>query len=285
MTLLYPNPERHGPAMTHLISKIRFGSRLRALFVLAAFAIGSFLVAPSTANAAAGCPTTIGPSSSASCVVKLQNALSVRGIPSGRFGSDGKYGGDTKTAVMEYQKLWGLKVDGSAGPKTQAHMAAHVKPHKKITDRLSNRWSERGTIAIVYKIGKRGSPAVSNVARIYLFRDGKLLRTIQARTGGKAWDKRINKWVYKNTPTGAFRVLNEIEKGYSTFYDADMPYFKVFAPNIGFHFSKGYRDSNYGPGNYGSHGCVNIANMADTILVYKSLTVGRNQVLVLYGTG
>jgi hypothetical protein len=236
-----------------------------------------------SAEASAATLPTLRSGMKGTAVKQLQDALSVRGIPCGRFGSDSSYGVSTKTAVTEYQRLWGLVADGVAGPKTQAHIASHPRPHPKIIARLSPRWKESGTIAIVDKMGRRGSPPVSNVARIYLFREARLLRTIQARTGGYAYDKKISKWVYKNTPTGAFRVWVKIEDGYSNRYEADMPYFTVFTTNIGFHYSAGFRANNYGPagtGNYGSHGCVNIGNLPDARLVFGSLTEGRNQVLV-----
>ncbi|MEO5690911.1 MAG: L,D-transpeptidase, partial [Candidatus Saccharimonadales bacterium] len=119
-------------------------------------------------------------------------------------------------------------------------MAANPKPHPKILALLTPRWSESGTIAIVDKIGVRGSPAVSNVARVYLFRDATLITTVQARTGGYAYDKKISKWVSKNTPTGAFRVQAKIAAGYSNLYEAEMPWFSVFNGDIGFHYSTGF---------------------------------------------
>lgn len=267
--------------MTTIFTINSVKSLFKSLLIGIALAVIPLIVAPGTASATTLCSTSLQPGMTGTCVVKLQDALSIRGIPVGRFGSDGSYGASTKAAVIEYQKLWGLVADGNAGPITRAHIAAHPKPHAKIVARLSSRWSESGTIAIVDKMGKRGSPAVSNVARIYLFREAQLIRTIQARTGGYAYDKNIGKWVYKNTPTGAFKVQAKIAAGYSNLYEAEMPYFTVFNGNIGFHYSAGYRSANYGPtGNYGSHGCVNIGNLPDAVLIYNYLTVGRNQVLV-----
>lgn len=213
-------------------------------------------------------------------VKALQDALSVRGLPCGRFGSDSKFGAATRAAVIEYQKLWGLVVDGVAGPKTQSSMAAHPKPHPRIIARLSSRWDESGTIFIIDKMGRRGSPLVSNVARGYLFREGRLLRSIQMRTGGKVWNKEDATWEFKNTPTGSFWVQSKDAYAYSKRYGVEMPYAVFFSGNYGIHYSESFRTYNYGPGNLGSNGCAGIGNKPDSILVFNALTVGRFQVLV-----
>lgn len=242
-------------------------------------AVATSLIIPAEAQAATW--PTLRYGMSGTYVKQLQDALSVRGIPCGRFGSDSKFGVSTKAAVIEYQGLYGLVRDGVVGPKTRAVIMANTRPHAKIIGRLSSRWDENGTIAIVDKMGRRGSPAVSNVARIYLFRDARLIRTIQARTGGKSYNPKTKTWGYYDTPTGAFRVQAKIAAGYSNLYEADMPYFTVFNGNIGFHYSSGFRSANYGTaGNLGSHGCVNIGNLPDAKLIFSYLTVGRNQVLV-----
>ncbi len=269
--------------MQYLTSSIKT-SRIKALFVALSLMLATFIVAPSAQATDACTTTTVRAGATGTCVVQLQDALSVRGIPSGRFGSDGHFGGDTTSAVKEFQRLYGLVADGVPGPKTRATIAANPKPHPKILAQLTPRWSESGTIAIVDKIGVRGTPAVSNVARVYLFRDAKLIRTIQARTGGRAYDKVDKVWRIKNTPLGSYTVKAKDPTGYSNRYDAAMPWFVIFNGDIGFHYSPlGYRVANYGPSypyDYGSMGCVNIGNEPDAILIDKSLTIGRNQVVV-----
>lgn len=239
-------------------------------------------ITPSTAMAATNCTTTVLKSGSkGTCVTQLQNALSVRGIPSGPKGTDGSFGPSTRAAVIEYQKLYGLKADGIAGPKTWATIKANPKPHRKITDRLTKRWSESGTIVIVDKMGKRGKPAVSNVARVYLFVDGKLLGTAQARTGGMAYNPNDGKYHRKNTPTGEFRVTRKIVDEVSrTYGNAPMPYSVYFNGPIAVHGSPGFMKDGYGSaGTLGSNGCVNV-NVAFAKLVYKHTKEGRNQVVV-----
>lgn len=43
-----------------------------------------------------------------------------------KIAPDGKYGGQTKAAVKEYQRKHGLKVDGRCGPQTWGHMTKGV---------------------------------------------------------------------------------------------------------------------------------------------------------------
>ena len=51
-------------------------------------------------------------------VRKLQQALLKRGYKLPKYGADGDYGNETVSAVKAFQRDWGLKVDGIAGPDT-----------------------------------------------------------------------------------------------------------------------------------------------------------------------
>ena len=52
-------------------------------------------------------------------VRELQQKLLDRGYRLPKYGADGDYGSETQAAVKAFQKDWGLKVDGIAGPETQ----------------------------------------------------------------------------------------------------------------------------------------------------------------------
>jgi hypothetical protein len=52
-------------------------------------------------------------------VKKLQQRLLDLGYKLPRYGADGDYGNETVAAVKAFQKDWGLKQDGIAGPETQ----------------------------------------------------------------------------------------------------------------------------------------------------------------------
>ena len=53
-------------------------------------------------------------------VRELQRGLIKMGFSVGKWGADGDFGGATKTAVMEFQKKYGLVADGIFGPKSYA---------------------------------------------------------------------------------------------------------------------------------------------------------------------
>lgn len=51
-------------------------------------------------------------------VKEIQANLRWRGYDIGRYGVDGKFGKDTRSAVKKFQRNWGLDDDGIVGPKT-----------------------------------------------------------------------------------------------------------------------------------------------------------------------
>lgn len=55
-------------------------------------------------------------------VSALQWLLVGRGFSVGRYGCDGDFGDDTRAAVMGFQALAGIAVDGEAGPDTFKHL-------------------------------------------------------------------------------------------------------------------------------------------------------------------
>lgn len=61
-------------------------------------------------------------------VTKMQTELKQRGYDLGPYGIDGDFGKATEAAVKQFQKDWGLEVDGICGPKTwQVLTSAPVK--------------------------------------------------------------------------------------------------------------------------------------------------------------
>lgn len=64
-------------------------------------------------------------------VTKLQTLLKQRGYNLGSAGIDGDYGPATEAAVKQFQRDWGLTVDGVTGPKTWAMLES--TPAKKVT--------------------------------------------------------------------------------------------------------------------------------------------------------
>lgn len=60
-------------------------------------------------------------------VMGMQSALISLGYSCGRYGADGDFGGDTESAVREFQRDESLAVDGIAGPKTFAALRQAVE--------------------------------------------------------------------------------------------------------------------------------------------------------------
>ena len=69
-------------------------------------------------------PNTLQSGDSGSKVTQLQNALKLLGFNTG--GVDGQFGSGTKKAVMQFQRVNGLTVDGLAGTQTQKLLYSQV---------------------------------------------------------------------------------------------------------------------------------------------------------------
>ena len=69
-------------------------------------------------------PNTLQSGDSGSKVTQMQNALKLLGFYTG--GVDGKFGSGTKKAVMQFQRVNGLTVDGLAGTQTQKLLYSQV---------------------------------------------------------------------------------------------------------------------------------------------------------------
>jgi len=76
---------------------------------------------------------TLKKGSKGEAVKKLQQRLLDLGYKLPKYGADGDYGNETVAAVKAFQKDWGLKQDGVAGPETQKLLETAVPkvPEKK----------------------------------------------------------------------------------------------------------------------------------------------------------
>lgn len=59
-------------------------------------------------------------------VVELQQALVAAGFDVGTYGVDGEFGRDTECAVVAYQTVHNLEIDGIVGPETWGHLLGGV---------------------------------------------------------------------------------------------------------------------------------------------------------------
>ena len=196
---------------------------------------------------------TLRKGSRGSCVTTLQRRLALATFPAGRFGADGGFGKDTRDTVMDYQKFYGLKVDGVVDLKMWKHIVNHPNPPASRLKHLSKIRNYGGVNIVVDKINKAGNKAV-----VYVFEDGRLLDVQSARLGGRGVNQDGRKYD-KKTPNGIFTIKAKILHGYSKLYEAEMPYSSCFTTNICFHFSQSFMHNGYGAdGRSGSHGCVNM---------------------------
>jgi len=62
-------------------------------------------------------------------VRKVQQALVDAGFALPRFGVDGIFGRETRRAVVQFQTVFGLKVDGIVGPQTMGRLDEHYATH------------------------------------------------------------------------------------------------------------------------------------------------------------
>ncbi len=66
-------------------------------------------------------------------VEKVQKALMAAGFQLPKFGADGVFGEETKSAIKSYQQARGLKVDGIIGPNTIGRMDVEFTPTSPVT--------------------------------------------------------------------------------------------------------------------------------------------------------
>lgn len=67
-------------------------------------------------------PPTLKKGSKGEYVTLMQTLLNNRGYKLGSYGIDGSFGPATEAAVKQFQRDWGLKEDGIAGPETWKHL-------------------------------------------------------------------------------------------------------------------------------------------------------------------
>lgn len=78
-------------------------------------------------------------------VVTLQQGLNSKLYPSPNLTPDGAFGNMTKNAVMRFQQQFGLKVDGIAGPQTQAALA-NARPAAPIQGEMLRKGSRGNSV-------------------------------------------------------------------------------------------------------------------------------------------
>ena len=91
---------------------------------------------------------TLKKGSKGEAVKKLQQRLLDLGYKLPKYGADGDYGNETVAAVKAFQKDWGLKQDGIAGPETQKLLETAVPkvPEKRYKVTIKNLTEEQARL-------------------------------------------------------------------------------------------------------------------------------------------
>ncbi len=177
-------------------------------------------------------PPALGPGASGPAVVELQTRLTELGYNPG--GTDGNYGSQTTSAVMAFQKVEGLGVDGDPGPEVLARLAA---PQGSMPSGGSSR--------IEIDLGRQV---------LFIVTDGTT-RAVNTSTGNGEtfqWPDGSDGLAY--TPTGTFSVIYRIE-GLD-----EGPLGVMYRP---LYFNTGgwaVHGSGFVPAYPASHGCARVSN-------------------------
>lgn len=168
---------------------------------------------------------------------------------------DGKAGRGTRSAVMAFQKVNGLKVDGAIGPQTVVTLTSAAAP------------------------SLRGGPAHRievdlNKQVLYYIENNQVVRVMPVSSGnGKAYRSSTGGRAIANTPVGTFKVQRRI-RGVRV---ADLGV--LYNP---LYFYKGYaiHGSTSVPGYPASHGCIRVTQ-ADGRWLFDRVPVGTT--VIVYG--
>ena len=162
-------------------------------------------------------------------VVKAyQKNLIEIGYDCGKSGVDGDFGPDTKEATREFQRDYGLTVDGIAGPATQAKLNAEVKKKGQTQKGFDRFVGEVQKTCADHEAAKKASPAIVGYPKLvsgnlvdvlgrYGYRDGWYKVCVADEHIGYAWAdsiKPVNTEAYKDNRTekGFSRFVGEVQK-------------------------------------------------------------------------
>jgi hypothetical protein len=168
----------------------------------------------------------------------LQERLAILGyLPV--TGVDGRFGPQTRSAVIAFQKWEGLARDGIPGRRTRAALAVASQPTPRT----------RGP-------GTRVEVLLDRQLALVV-RTGRVLRALHVSTGAKG----------SRTPTGTFAVTRKSRWSWSREYRAWLPFAAYFVRGFAFHGSARV------PVHPASHGCVRVPAGAAKWL-YRTIHVG-----------
>ena len=164
-----------------------------------------------------------------------------------RSGVDGRFGAQSRGAVIAFQKWEGLVRDGIPGPVTQRALADASRPRA-----LTRRRGTRVEILLDRQV-------------LLLVRHGRIARVVHASTGRRGFV----------TPPGKYSVFRKKRRALSIPYKVWLPYATYFVRGIAIHQSSNV------PVYPASHGCVRVTPY-DAKWLYRRTPVGTRVVVLAH---
>ena len=164
-----------------------------------------------------------------------------------RSGVDGRFGAQSRGAVIAFQKWEGLVRDGIPGPVTQRALANASRPTP-----LTRRRGTRVEILLDRQV-------------LLLVRHGRVARVVHASTGRPGFA----------TPPGKYSVFRKKRRALSIPYKVWLPYASYFVRGIAIHQSSNV------PVYPASHGCVRVTPY-DAKWLYRRTPVGTRVVVLAH---
>lgn len=191
----------------------------------------------------------LGPGASGPVVAELQARLEALGYSIGAV--DGRYGGRTTSAVMAFQKVEGLTVDGAPGPEVLERLAApqHAVP-------------TGGSLRVEIDLARQVLFVVSDAGT-------RIFNTSTGNNEPFEWPDGTPGLAY--TPTGEFSVLRRIE-------GMDEGPLGVMYRPLYFYDGWAVHGSSHVPAYPASHGCARVSN-ADQDWIWENVANGTPVVI------
>jgi lipoprotein-anchoring transpeptidase ErfK/SrfK len=175
---------------------------------------------------------------------------------------------------LGYDISWRERVEGTLGSSTTAAVRAvqdkFYLPENGTVDKRT--WSTikrvAGDVDALPRVCRSEAKVlcIDKTAKVIRYiKDGKVDRTVHVRFGVPGLE----------TPTGTYRVWFRWRDATSGINGPDvprapMPYALFFNGDIAVHYSPTFASSGYYPGG-GSHGCVNVADLQDSIYLFNEI--------------
>jgi peptidoglycan hydrolase-like protein with peptidoglycan-binding domain len=207
----------------------------RHITIVVALAAGLLALAAPTPGSAA----VLQEGARGSAVATLNERLAeLTYLPAG--GSSSRFDRATHHAVLAFQKVHGLDVDGRVGPQTSAASRAARRPAPRLAEngKRAEVWRDRQVAVLIVR--------------------GKVTRTVNVSTGRPGF----------TTPAGEFRVFRREAMSWSVPYSVWLPWAAYFNGGIAFHAHTTV------PAYAASHGCVRVPGKFARE-VYRFATLGR----------